>query len=77
MNTLFHRLCYRKTYGLSMHFGENDKGLPKGSPFASSVMKAMLSPTTAEASLRSLRSQHQFDRSTQLLSRPQCALSSC
>ena len=32
MNTLIHRLCYRKTYGLSMHFGENDKGLPKGSP---------------------------------------------
>ena len=77
MNTLFHRLCYRKTYGLSMHFGENDKGLPKGSPFASSLMKAMLSPTTAEASLHSLRSQHQFDRSTQLLSRPQCALFSC
>ena len=41
-----------------MHFGENDKGLPKGSPFASSLMKAILSPTTAEASLHSLRSQH-------------------
>ena len=41
-----------------MHFHENDKRLPKGSPFPSFPMKAVLSPTTAEASLRSLRSQH-------------------
>ena len=32
MNTLFHRLCYRKTYGLSMHFGKDVKGAAKRQP---------------------------------------------